>query len=314
MFYSKSQNYYMEAKADEDDILGGPLSPNEAAYSVNVLSELRRFGVIPRCKEKSKPNELISGPNFDHKCITKINSDFSNSSYDNISLSPRICRALDCGAGYGRVTKSVLLKMFDRVDIADNAENLLAAARANIGADFKRVERSYLVRLEDFVPESGRQYDVIWLEWVIGHLLDDNLISFLSKLKTSLTQPATETTGRKNLLNEIFFSNRFGQNQQNSHTNATDAIKEYLHNQRQPESSGVIIIKDNVHWMDDPTVNPLLVFTYICTVCFEFNVYCTSTLIKAQIRYCLSVLSWSNKQNLYTLFTLLHRSAFHTTN
>ncbi|KAK5900432.1 hypothetical protein CgunFtcFv8_025392 [Champsocephalus gunnari] len=64
--------------------------------------------------------------------------------------------ALDCGAGIGRITKRLLLPLFSTVDLVD-----------------------------DFVPESGR-YDVIWIQWVIGHLTDDHLVDFLQRCQKSL--------------------------------------------------------------------------------------------------------------------------------
>ena len=107
----------------------------------------------------------------------------------------RLCRALDCGAGIGRVTKNVLLIAFDTVDMAELSERSLAAAPAYVGRDFERVERTYCVRLQDFVPDAGREYDVVWLQWIVGHLLDDDLVALLSRLKTALSPPAHATPG-----------------------------------------------------------------------------------------------------------------------
>lgn len=136
----------MEATAGENDILGGQLSPNEASGSIKALTEMRRFGVIPHCGKGD--SKFVGGLN------TRITFNNSNWHFNKISINEsanyRICRALDCGAGYGRVTKNVLLKVFNRVDIADSAENLLAAARENIGTDFWRVEKSYRTRFQDF--------------------------------------------------------------------------------------------------------------------------------------------------------------------
>jgi hypothetical protein len=36
--------------------------------------------------------------------------------------------------------------------------------------------------LKDFTPEEGR-YDVIWIQWCIGQLTDDDFISFFNRAK-----------------------------------------------------------------------------------------------------------------------------------
>nr|XP_010906051.1 alpha N-terminal protein methyltransferase 1 isoform X1 [Elaeis guineensis] len=59
--------------------------------------------------------------------------------------------ALDCGSGIGRVTKNLLLRFFN----------------------------------EEFTPEVGR-YDVIWIQWCIGQLPDDDFISFFKRAKAGL--------------------------------------------------------------------------------------------------------------------------------
>jgi hypothetical protein len=38
--------------------------------------------------------------------------------------------------------------------------------------------------LQDFTPEEGR-YDVIWVQWCIGQLPDDDFISFFNRAKVT---------------------------------------------------------------------------------------------------------------------------------
>lgn len=47
-------------------------------------------------------------------------------------------RRLDCGAGIGRVTKLLLLKRFNNVDMVEQSPRLLNAAPAYIGPDTAR--------------------------------------------------------------------------------------------------------------------------------------------------------------------------------
>ncbi|XP_035040334.1 N-terminal Xaa-Pro-Lys N-methyltransferase 1 [Hippoglossus stenolepis] len=93
--------------------------------------------------------------------------------------------ALDCGAGIGRITKRLLLPLFHTVDLVDVTQEFLDKAKTYLEEDSKRVGNYFCSGLQDFVPESGR-YDVIWIQWVIGHLTDDHLVDFLRRCQKAL--------------------------------------------------------------------------------------------------------------------------------
>jgi len=94
-------------------------------------------------------------------------------------------RAIDCGAGIGRITKRLLLPLFDTVDMVELNQGFLDEARAFIGPDSSRVDRLICSGLQEFVPELAR-YDVIWCQWVLGHLTDDDLVTFLVRCQKGL--------------------------------------------------------------------------------------------------------------------------------
>ncbi|KAJ3605991.1 hypothetical protein NHX12_028034 [Muraenolepis orangiensis] len=93
--------------------------------------------------------------------------------------------ALDCGAGIGRITKRLLLPLFQTVDLVDVTQEFLDQAKTYLGEDSKRVGHYFCTGLQDFVPEQGR-YDVIWIQWVIGHLTDAHLVKFLGRCQSAL--------------------------------------------------------------------------------------------------------------------------------
>jgi protein N-terminal methyltransferase len=94
--------------------------------------------------------------------------------------------ACDCGAGIGRVTKNFLLPRFHRVDLVEQSRRLLNAAPRYVGVD-QSSERLGLIEvgMQDFVPEPNR-YDVIWIQWVIGHLHDIDFIQFFRRCAKGL--------------------------------------------------------------------------------------------------------------------------------
>ncbi|GAB2297458.1 hypothetical protein Dimus_031562 [Dionaea muscipula] len=98
--------------------------------------------------------------------------------------------ALDCGAGIGRVTKNLLVRYFNEIDLLEPVSHFLEAARESLapasptGTGKNGATNFYCLPLQEFTPEKGR-YDVIWIQWCIGHLTDDDLVSFFRRAKCS---------------------------------------------------------------------------------------------------------------------------------
>ncbi|XP_043698558.1 alpha N-terminal protein methyltransferase 1 [Telopea speciosissima] len=99
--------------------------------------------------------------------------------------------ALDCGSGIGRVTKNLLLRYFNEVDLVEPVSHFLEAARESLTpengtvSDMHKVSNFYCLPLQEFTPEAGR-YDVIWVQWCIGQLADDDFVSFFKKAMAGL--------------------------------------------------------------------------------------------------------------------------------
>ncbi|XP_031572380.1 N-terminal Xaa-Pro-Lys N-methyltransferase 1-B-like [Actinia tenebrosa] len=95
--------------------------------------------------------------------------------------------ALDCGAGIGRVTKQLLIPLFDKVDMLEQNKDFLDHCDEYMGDLRSKIENLYPIGLQEFDPEPGR-YDVIWCQWVMGHLTDDDFIEFLNRCKKGLAE------------------------------------------------------------------------------------------------------------------------------
>ncbi|XP_076887115.1 alpha N-terminal protein methyltransferase 1-like [Bidens hawaiensis] len=99
--------------------------------------------------------------------------------------------ALDCGSGIGRVTKNLLIRYFNEVDLLEPVSHFLEAARENLSPENMMVSEEhkavnfYCTPLQEFTPDAGR-YDVIWIQWCIGHLADDDFVSFFERAKAGL--------------------------------------------------------------------------------------------------------------------------------
>ena len=53
-------------------------------------------------------------------------------------------------------------------------------AKVDLSWAAPRVERFICETMQDFTPEAGR-YDLIWLQWCIGCVTDDDLVAFLGR-------------------------------------------------------------------------------------------------------------------------------------
>lgn len=161
-FYNQGKAYWETIPATVDGMLGG----YSHISSTDIHSSLRFLNVFLTDKEKP------TGRN----------------------------RALDCGSGIGRITKHLLLRCFEAVDMVEQNAAFLSSAREYIGPDATRVDQLYCSGLQDFVPDPEK-YDVIWCQWVTGHLTDDDFVNFLRRCKDGL-RPAGILVIKDNVTHE----------------------------------------------------------------------------------------------------------------
>ena len=103
------------------------------------------------------------------------------SEFINNGMIKKQAYACDCGAGIGRVTRTFLLKFFEKVDMIEQTEKFLDQAER----DFERMGLKSRVNfvplgIQDFTPFPNK-YDLIWAQWVLSHLTDADLVSFLKR-------------------------------------------------------------------------------------------------------------------------------------
>ncbi|KAL4240822.1 N-terminal Xaa-Pro-Lys N-methyltransferase 1 [Mactra antiquata] len=148
-FYGDAKQFWGKMPSTVDGMLGGyeTVSPKDVAGSKSFLRSLLKIG-----KSRGKTNRK---------------------------------RALDCGAGIGRITKRLLLPLFDTVDMVELQQSFLDTAKEFIGAQVNRVDRFICSGLQDFVPDVGH-YDLIWCQWVLCHLTEEHLITFLQNCQKGL--------------------------------------------------------------------------------------------------------------------------------
>lgn len=122
--------------------------------------------------------ENLDGPDIVHS------SQFLQSLFDSRPNMGRQ-RAMDCGAGIGRVVKHLLANFFKKIDLVESNARLLYAAPEFVnlpclGALFKQ-------GLQDIVPKVGF-YDCIWVQWVVIYLTDNDFVLFLKRCLAGLRE------------------------------------------------------------------------------------------------------------------------------
>ncbi|ORY69572.1 alpha-N-methyltransferase NTM1 [Pseudomassariella vexata] len=109
--------------------------------------------------------------------------------FGKTSTLRKVRRAVDGGAGIGRITKNLLIDVSDTVDIVEPIAKFTAELK-----DVSGVGHVFNVGLEEWQPMEGVSYDIIWNQWVVGHLTDAQLIKYLERCKEALSRD--EETGR----------------------------------------------------------------------------------------------------------------------
>jgi len=99
-------------------------------------------------------------------------------------------RAVDLGAGVGRVTKLVLLKRHREVRLVEADAGWSKRSKAYLGR--KRASRCSFVhqRLDDLTLEDIRNWGppagVMWIQWTLQYMIDVDVVSSLIVLATGL--------------------------------------------------------------------------------------------------------------------------------
>eukprot|EP01087_Luapelamoeba_hula_P022722 TRINITY_DN8214_c0_g1_i1.p1 TRINITY_DN8214_c0_g1~~TRINITY_DN8214_c0_g1_i1.p1 ORF type:complete len:343 (-),score=77.47 TRINITY_DN8214_c0_g1_i1:1023-2051(-) len=174
-WYSKSDAYWKNVEPTVDGVLGG-------------------FGFL-------SPIDIRTSRAFIARFLSPLPPDAP------VTTPTGTTAVLDCGAGIGRITKELLLDIFERVDLIEPNATFLDTARRDLSntqhPKGHKAEKYFCSALQDFAPERNT-YDVIWLQWVIGYLTDVDFVALLKRFKQSL-KPNGIIVVKDNVTRESFY-------------------------------------------------------------------------------------------------------------
>ncbi|KAF3895822.1 Alpha N-terminal protein methyltransferase [Trichophyton interdigitale] len=96
-----------------------------------------------------------------------------------------LTNALEGGAGIGRVTQGVLLELAEQVDVIEPVVKFTEELYGRSG-----IRDIFNFGLEEWDPAKDVEYDLIWNQWCLCHLTDEQLVRYLKRCNTVL-RPGT---------------------------------------------------------------------------------------------------------------------------
>jgi protein N-terminal methyltransferase len=134
--------------------------------------------------------------------ITGSRTFLSHASIKKRLVASSYAHAVDCGAGIGRITKNLLTKIFQKTDLVDPIDRF---TKEVMEGEYLRAERDdgkigdvFPVGLQQFTPEKNK-YSVIWNQWCLGHLTDEDLIEYFKRCKEGLVEDGGVIVVKENL-------------------------------------------------------------------------------------------------------------------
>lgn len=166
-----------QSSADENNKIENSMV---TADDTSIYSDKAYYENAKKYWASIKPNDdgMLGGLS----CVNIVDIQFSKQFLQHVlktKPAPGKNYACDCGAGIGRITKNLLVQFFDKVDLVEQDEQFCLKAKATLEKSGS-IGQVYNQGLQEFEPEHEK-YDVIWCQWVLGHLKDDHLVYFFRR-------------------------------------------------------------------------------------------------------------------------------------
>ena len=84
------------------------------------------------------------------------------------------------------MSRYLLTPLFERIDLVESNQDFLQTAQYNLSKAEEGKEYRFILKgLQDFTP-LAQEYDLIWCQWVLLYLTDQDLVEFLRRCQRAL--------------------------------------------------------------------------------------------------------------------------------
>lgn len=66
--------------------------------------------------------------------------------------------------------------------MVDVTESFIENSKKYLGPVESKIGQKFISGLQDFIPQEN-YYDLIWIQWVSGHLTDEDFVKFFQRCK-----------------------------------------------------------------------------------------------------------------------------------
>lgn len=112
--------------------------------------------------------------------------------------------AVDIGAGIGRITRDMLHKFSDKIDLVEPVKPFVEQMKLELKPIQEKIGTIYDIGMQDWTPDEGK-YWLIWCQWCVGQVPDDELVKFLIRCKKGLQTNGTVVVKENNAIGEDVF-------------------------------------------------------------------------------------------------------------
>lgn len=97
---------------------------------------------------------------------------------------------IDMGAGIGRITRDLLWKVSDTVDLLEPVKPFVAQMEQELVGVKQRGKLGdiYDIGMQEWYPDPNKKYWLIWCQWCVGQLPDAVLVEFWRRCRDALIE------------------------------------------------------------------------------------------------------------------------------
>ncbi|KAA8500074.1 Alpha N-terminal protein methyltransferase 1 [Porphyridium purpureum] len=197
-WYASSKEYWSRQEQSINGMLGGlgELHDTDVAGSLQFIRDvcaLETADVRVRAVRTELLSRLSRRENAEIEPTTARSPRSHESTCAALHGEQRQLIALDVGSGIGRVTRGLLMQVFDLVDMLESNPESLAHARELCKREgkLKQLGEQMCAGMEQLgvtheAQPGPAKYDAIWIQWCVIYLTDAHFVRFLQQCARSL--------------------------------------------------------------------------------------------------------------------------------